>query len=128
MKKLLKVLPIAVFALVLSAVVSTVPAAYGQSDQSGQSNPSGQPQSPAAQSQAEQIIQGQLASVDTDNSTFTIKLSDNTSMQFKFDQNTKVVGSSTGVQGLTNETGTNLAVHYKTQDDQKMATQIEVLK
>jgi YD repeat-containing protein len=123
MRKSCKAFPITLFALMLAAVVTSAPAVWAQSEQS-----QGQQQSPASQTQAEQIVQGQLASVDTDGNTLTIKLPDNSTMQFKFDQNTRVVGSSTGVQGLSSETGTKLAIHYTQQDNQKMATTIEILK
>ena len=119
MNKLRNLIPIVLFGLILTTVVTTVPAAGAQS---------GQSQSPAAQSQAEQTIQGQLTKVDTDKSTFTIKLSDNSTMEFRYDQNTRVVGSETGVQGLSNETGTNLAIHYTQRDNQNIATTIEILK
>ncbi len=117
MRGLCKSLPVC---LVLLAVVMMVPVVSAQSDE------------PASVSQSSgdraTVATGELQSVDTSNQTFTIKDTKGEQMQFSYDSNTQVEGSSQGVQGLSSETGTRVTVHYEEKSGQKTATKIVIHK
>jgi hypothetical protein len=106
MGKYLKVLPI----LLLAMAFAAFPLAY------------------AGQSNDEKIETGKLVGVDTEHQTFTIRTSNDVEMQFEYNETTKVEGSQNGVQGLSTKTGTQVSVHYKPEEDRRVATRIEILK
>jgi opacity protein-like surface antigen len=82
----------------------------------------------STQSASEKLARGELMKVDTENMTLTIKDKSGTEWVFQYNDATKVEGSSNGIQGLSTETGTQLAIHYVEKSDQKVATKIEIVK
>jgi hypothetical protein len=59
-----------------------------------------------------QNFQGVLLSVDTEERTLTIQDSDERLMTFAYNDETEVVGSEDGVQGLSSESGTPVRASY----------------
>jgi len=89
-----------------------------------------QPDRPAvsAQSTNDKVAQGELVKVDTDAQTLTIRNATGEEIEFQYNADTKVEGSTSGVQGLSTKTGTRLMIHYKEQTDSKLATRVEIVK
>ncbi len=108
-------LPIVVLALAFAAI----PAAS-----QAQTSPPGM----FGQSTEDKMAQGELVRVDTENHTLAIKSAEGNEVEFQYNSETKVVGVSNGVQGLSTKTGTRLMVHYQEQAGQKLATKIEIVK
>lgn len=85
-------------------------------------------QSQLQQGQVERVIKGQLVGINPDTNLLTIRLADNSSMDFAYDENTRLVGSQESVQGLSNGQPTIVAVHFTQGDDgRNIATIIEIL-
>ena len=82
----------------------------------------------AAPAQAAEVreMQGELVKVDTDNQTFTIKLENGEEVQLQYDSSTEVEDRDSGVQGLSNEAGTQLTIRYTEENGKRMATRIEI--
>jgi hypothetical protein len=82
----------------------------------------------AAPAQAAEVreMQGALVKVDTDNLTFTIKLENGEEVQLQYDSNTEVEDRDSGVQGLSDEAGTQLTVHYTEENGKRLATWIQI--
>lgn len=78
--------------------------------------------------QSEQMSQGVLARVDADQHMFWIQDPNGTEVEFQYDSNTKVTGSTEGVQGLSSETGTRVRVYYHEKSGKRLATKIEIIK
>lgn len=69
---------------------------------------------------------GQLVSVDTSAQMLTIQTADNQHMTFKYTPETKVTGSDEKVAGLATMNGAEITVHFRTEQQDKIATQIDV--
>jgi hypothetical protein len=84
--------------------------------------------SPVAQVYAQQasMASGQLVKVDTTAQMLTIRAANNQQMAFNYTKDTKVTGSDQGVAGLATQSGVNVTVHYQTQGQNKIATEIDV--
>ena len=115
MSKLWRPFPILLLALAIVAVAAATPVLTAASVTQDQSS-------------KEKMIRGELVKVDTEHMTLTIKDPSGTEIEFQYNTDTKVEGSTNGVQGLSTQTGTHLAVHYVEQTDQKLATRIEITK
>lgn len=115
MCKLLRTLPIIVLALAITAIPWIAQA---------QSNPPTR----SVQSAEEKTAQGELIKVDSENHTLVIRGAENSEMEFHYNSETKVVGVTNGVQGLSTKTGSRLMVQYKEEIGEKLATKIEILK
>ena len=116
MFKLWRILPILLLTLAFAAFR---PAIQAQAD----------PTAMSGQTREEKIAQGELIKVDTDHMTLTIKNVAGDEIEFHYNSDTKVEGSTNGVQGLSTQTGTRLTIHYKEQsEDDKLATKIEIVK
>ncbi len=89
-----------------------------------------QPNRPAAPAQStnDKVAQGELVKVDIDAQTLTIRNATGEEIEFQYNADTKVEGSTSGVQGLSTKTGTRLMVHYKEQTDSKLAIRVEIVK
>ena len=106
--------------LVLLATTAMVPAVSVQSEASAISKESS--------GETAHMVTGELQRVDTTDQTFSIKDTNGEEVQFRYDSNTQVEGSSQGVQGLASKTGTLVTVHYEERSGQKVATKIEIKK
>ncbi len=82
----------------------------------------------SAQANSEKVAQGELVRVDTEAQTLTIKSPTGEEIDFQYNSDTKVEGSTSGVQGLSTKTGTRLMVHYKDQSSSKLAVRVEIVK
>ena len=86
----------------------------------------GQP--PAAQRPAAAATTaGELLRVDTTAKAFSIRTAQGAQMQFKYTDDTKVVGADRGVAGLATMAGSQVTVHHTKQGEDNIATQIEVM-
>lgn len=72
------------------------------------------------------VAQGQLLRVDTSAKTLAIKNTQGVEMQFRYTDETSVIGADRGVAGLATMSGTNVSIHYTKQQQDNVATQIEV--
>ncbi len=79
-----------------------------------------------SQQSSTRMMQGELASVNTSNQTFTVKQSNGNEVEFYYNSKTKVEGTMKGIQGLSSEKGTNVTVHYREHNNKKWATEIDV--
>ena len=107
MKNLCRTLPVLLLALTFAAAAAALPARSYAAQMSGQSS-------------SEKIARGELVKVDTENMTLTVKDQDEKELEFSYDSDTKVEGSTGGVQGLSTKTGTRLTIHYKEPSEGKM--------
>lgn len=69
---------------------------------------------PSAGMMEEQVVSGELKSVDSDARTFTIQTDDGREMTLSYNDATDV-GGAAGEQGLTGREGTRVTVHYREQ-------------
>jgi YD repeat-containing protein len=127
MRKAVKTLPF--FLVLLGIAILPLHAHSVLTATQSQDTPSQVAPSQAPQERTELIARGQLINLDPDNRTVTIRQADDTEMQFAYDENTTLVGTQDGVQGLSNGQPTTVAVHYTqdTQSGQSTATIIEIL-
>jgi len=97
-------------------------------DQQQQQTPDPQQSSPndTTQMQLEQSIRGQLKSVDTDAKKIVVTTSDGTDMEFVYNDQTLYSGAQDTIEGLSTSSGSNVTVHYRDENQQKVATKIEV--
>jgi hypothetical protein len=87
-----------------------------------------QPSAPAqkAPAPASTSIQGDLLTVDPDAKTVTIQPAQGSDQVFKYTDATKVVGGDKGVAGLATMKGSKVTVTFRTEGQDRIATQIEV--
>src|SRR5437868_4232862 len=105
-----------VLAVPLMAAQQPVPA-EGQ----GQDSPK-----PSDQSTV-RTFEGELSKIDVNAKTITVKgTSPDREMVFSYDDQTEVIGSETGVQGLMGNTGAKLKISYRDQKGTNQATKIEI--
>ena len=82
-----------------------------------------------AQEQAKEaatVAQGQLLRVDVNAKTLAIRSSDVNQMQFRYTEQTKVVGGDRSVAGLATMAGSPVTIKYTKQGADNVATEIEV--
>ena len=82
-----------------------------------------------AQEQAKEaatVAQGQLLRVDVNAKTLAIRSSDGNQMQFRYTEQTKVVGGDKSVAGLATMAGSPVTIRYTKQGADNVATEIEV--
>ncbi len=82
----------------------------------------------AVQSPEVKSVTGVLKNVDSEHQTFTLKLENDEEIVFQYDQDTKVEGRESGVQGLSSDTGIQLTVYYTEEDGKNVVTKIEIKK
>jgi hypothetical protein len=70
--------------------------------------------------------QGQLMKVDATAKTIAIRTAQGATMQFSYNDDTRVVGADQGVAGLATRAGANLSVQFVKNGQDNVATQIEV--
>ena len=76
--------------------------------------------------QEEKVFEGQLISVDTAGKILTLRGGENREMRFTYTDQTQVVGPDTSVQGLAGRSGTQLKIHYTSEQGTNRATRIEI--
>jgi hypothetical protein len=79
----------------------------------------------SAQPQAA-MAQGQLQKVDASAKTLSIRTAQGTPMEFRFTEETKVIGAEGEVAGLATKAGSDVTVKYIQQDKANVATEIQV--
>ena len=125
---------VAVFGVQTSRAQQDGPAAGAPSQQppstsapSPTSPRSPSPSSPAlGSSQAATVAIGEITDVDAKSKTISVKTSSGSEMKFKYDDDTKVSGSSKNVAGLATATGSQVTINYKKDGQSNMATSIDV--
>jgi hypothetical protein len=102
---------------VLALLASVAPGFASQEQQPRQPQPQSQPQP----------IQGDLVRVDADAKALTVKVTDGTEVQFKYDDSTEISGAK-GTAGLATMKEGRVTVHFKedAQTKAKLATRIIV--
>jgi hypothetical protein len=70
--------------------------------------------------------EGELRSVDPDKSIFLVVGAGGNEVLFHYDDQTEVVGASSGVQGLTGQSGTWLKIEYRAEGEKAIAEKIEL--
>ena len=103
-------------ALVVGALLAVTPLA----------SHAGQATGPAqAAQQTTSTAQGELVSVDAKASTIAIKTSVGT-MEFRYDNQTRITGAQSGAAGLATMTGAPVTVTYRKEGSTNFATSIAV--
>ena len=104
-----------------------------QGDRPGGAPPAGAPPqgdrpggAPGAGAQAEKTFEGQLAKVDAQAKSISVKGIGGMEMTFNYTDATQVTGSEKTVQGLAGKTGSELKVTYRDQGANHIATKIDV--
>jgi hypothetical protein len=87
-------------------------------------------QVPAQQTAAQQesVARGELVRVDAKAKTIEIRAGQAAPMRFSYNDATKVTGAEEGLAGLATMAGSQLTVHYSKQEQNNVATWIEVQK
>ncbi len=75
----------------------------------------------------DRVFQGTLLEIDSDSKTLTAKGADNKEIMFHYTENTEIVGSENGVQGLAGKSGSDLSVTYNVDQGTNKATRIEIV-
>jgi Cu/Ag efflux protein CusF len=81
-----------------------------------------------ALAQEASVAQGQLMKVDANAKTIAIHTAQGSLMQFRYTDETKVLGADESVSGLATMAGADVTVHYVKQQPENIATQIEIQK
>jgi hypothetical protein len=110
MKKLMGIFAALTLAFTLSGL--TAFAATNPQQASGQ-NWSKQSWSKQKNEKGEHTLSGKLMSVDTNAKTFVVQDSQGKNITFRYNDNTKVIGSNQTVAGLASESGTHLKVTFE---------------
>jgi len=98
-----------------------------KSDQAeSQSAEPGHDHTQAAQPKTGLEQEGKLKSVDSDKMIFLIVDANDKEMLFHYDDQTKVVGQTAGVQGLTGQGDTLLRIQYRAEGENAIAEKIEM--
>jgi len=105
------------------------PAAENQTAQPSVEQPPAAPEPATAASATApnaQVATGELRSVDLQAKTLTVKNAAGSEQTFSFTDSTDVAGAA-GSQGLSNQQGNQVMVHYLEQDGRNTAVRIEIV-
>lgn len=135
---------------------SSFAAAQSTAPAPGSSQPTAKPPAQSQPAMQGMTMQGELVSVDTDEKTFIVmgaapaasgsstpavgapsagapaagaaarSSAANQNVEFKYDDDTQVIGSQTRIEGLASAKASRVTVHYREQAGEKLATRIEV--
>jgi hypothetical protein len=112
--------------LLFVSIIALVVAAPLLAQQPAQPQP-GQNAPRQSDQPAVRTYEGELTKVDTTAKTITLKgTAPDKDMVFSYDDQTEVVGSTGGVQGLTGKTGSSLKISYRDERGANRATKIEM--
>jgi hypothetical protein len=118
---------VSILALVLTVPLLAGQQAAPQEQPQGQNAPNAQNQANPQDSSAMRTFEGDLSKIDTTAKTITVKATaPDRDMVFYYDDQTQVVGSSDGIQGLTGQTGSSLKISYREEKGTYHATKIEI--
>jgi len=123
--------------LFLLLLLSFAPAGFAQEQDQQQTPPSDQQQTPPSDQQQtppndttgmqlDQSISGELKSVDTDAKKIVVTTADGSDMEFIYNDETQCGGTQDTIEGLSTSSGSKVTVHYREENQQKVATRIEV--
>jgi hypothetical protein len=85
-------------------------------------------QPPANRDQAQPTVaQGELTRVDATAKTLSIRTAQGADMQFRYTEETKIIGADKGVAGLATMAGSQVRVSHTKQGTDNVASQVEVL-
>ena len=112
----------ATFVMAGPALAQT-PGQAAQPAQPGQAKPTQPAEQPKAPATS---VQGDLLRVDPEAKTITIQPAQGADQEFKYTDDTKVVGGDKGVAGLATMKGSKVTIQFKAQGSDRVATQIEV--
>ena len=105
--------------LLLLLVMAFAPGGFAQDQQTPH-------QKDSQQMSQDQSISGQLKSVDTDAKKITVTTTDGSDMEFVYNDQTRCTGSQDSIQGLSTSSGSKVTVYYRDENQQKLATRIDV--
>ncbi len=105
MKKLIGIFSALTLAFTLTGLTSLAAATSQQG--------SGQSWSQQKSEQGEHTLSGQLQSVDSNARTFVVKNDEGKEITFRYNDETKVVGSDQSVAGLASQSGTSVKVTFE---------------
>ena len=109
-----------------SALAQQAPAQPPQAPAPSAVSPAPSPAAAPAQAQAQTLTaSGDLVSVDAKAETLSVKTSTG-EMTFKYNDETKITGSSKGVAGLATMTGSEVTIRYRKDGASNIATSIDV--
>ena len=105
----------------LAAVLAlgTTPLAAAQGDAGAQ----GQPQEGQQQTQA---VEGELQNVDATNQMLTVRTADGNTAEFKYNEQTQVIGGAEDVAGLAGMSATQVVVEFTTEGGEMTATLVQI--
>lgn len=79
-----------------------------------------------AREKAPEPVTGELLSLNTDTKSIVVKTTGDTEMKFSYSEETQIVGTDKGTQGLAGVSGAIVTVTYQTHGTANVATKIEV--
>lgn len=116
MKKLNVLTALPLFLLLL---MGFAPGGFAQDQQT--------PHQPDSQQMSQdQSISGELKKVDSDAKQITVTTADGSDMQFVYNDETKCTGAQETIEGLSGSSGSKVTVYYRDENQQKIATRIDV--
>jgi len=72
-------------------------------------------------------VTGEIVAVDTNTKTLIVKSGGENDIKFSYSEETEIVGSDKGAEGLAAKAGTNVTVTYTVHGTANVAVKIEVL-
>ena len=84
-------------------------------------------QQPPANPPQPTVTEGELVRIDATAKMLSIRTAQGADMQFRYTEETKVIGADKGVAGLATMAGTQVRVSHTKQGADNVASQIEVL-
>lgn len=102
------------------------------SDQMGQQRqkeqqPQAAQEQPAPREPVLQFAEGALTRVDTQKQFIWIRTQDGKELQFSYNPGTEVEGAGETVEGISNMSGNDLKIYYRTEGNSNIAVKIQVL-
>ncbi len=116
MKKMNLLAALPLFVLLL---MGFAPGGFAQDQQTPHQNDS-------QQMSQELSISGELKKVDPDAKQITVTTADGSDMQFVYNDETKCTGAQETIEGLSGSSGSKVTVYYRDENQQKIATRIDV--
>lgn len=71
-------------------------------------------------------VTGELVSLNTNTKTLVVKTAENTEVKFSYSENTEIVGTDKGTEGLATTRGATVTVSYDVHGTANVATKIAV--
>lgn len=109
--------PILSIAAALAFVIAAAPA---QAQTPPPAQEDAQPQQQAM------TVQGEIANVDPENRTLSLKIADGSDHEFRYTDETTVTGATQSAAGLATQSGRQVTIEYKEDGADRVALKIEV--